>query len=210
MMKLENISCLKHDALWLAGSSPATRTNNINTNSGVMLYMIEYKKEPIIGFEEYQIDTNGIVYNKNGSVKKYSLNHGGYCIVNFYVNHKRTGFAIHTLVAKQFIPNQNDLPQVNHKDGNKQNNCVDNLEWCTAHENIMHSFNVLNRKPARMKEIVGIDKKTGLQKYHFDSLADAGRYFANGKNYTYYQYSICRVLRGARKTYKNCYWKYLK
>lgn len=175
-----------------------------------MLYMIEYKKEPIIGFEEYQVDTNGIIYNKNGSIKRYSLNHSGYCIVNFYVNHKRTGFAIHTLVAKQFIPNPNNSPQVNHKDGNKQNNCADNLEWCTAHENMRHSFDVLDRKPARMKKIVGIDKETGIQKYHFYSLADAGRYFANGKSYRNRQSSVWRALNGIRKTYKNCCWRYLE
>lgn len=172
--------------------------------------MIEYKKEPITGFEEYQVDTNGVVYNKNGSVKKYSLNHKGYCIVNFYVNHARFGFGIHTLVAKQFIPNPDNLPQVNHKDGNKENNCVNNLEWCTAKENMRHAFDVLCREPSGKKEIIGIDKYTNEVVYRFDSLANAGRYFSGNKNPIYYQNSIWRVIKGIRKTYKGCYWKYVE
>lgn len=172
--------------------------------------MIEYKKEPIIGFEEYQIDTNGVVYNKNGSVKKYSLNPRGYCIVNLYVDNVRTGFGIHTLVAKQFIPNPDNLPQVNHKDGNKENNRIDNLEWCTAKGNIRHAFDVLHREPSGKKEIIGIDKYTNDVVYRFDSLANAGRYFSGNKNFEYYQNSIWRVLSGKRKTYKGCYWKYVE
>lgn len=49
-------------------------------------------------------------------------------------------FRIHRLVAKAFIPNLNNLPQVNHKDGNKLNNCVDNLEWCTNEYNMKESW----------------------------------------------------------------------
>lgn len=167
-----------------------------------------YKKEPIIGFEEYQIDTNGVVYNKDGSVKKYSINTTGYCIVNFYVNHKRTGFGIHSLVAKQFIPNPENKPQVNHKDGNTENNSVDNLEWVTASENMRHSFDVLHREPSNKKAICGYDKDTKEKVYEFDSLANAARYFANGKNYVHYQNNIWRVLSGKRKSYKGCIWQY--
>lgn len=104
---------------------------------------MKYRCETIKNHSEYKIDTNGIVYNKNGTIKKYSLNNKGYCIINFYENGIRTGEAIHTLVAKQFIPNPQNKPTVNHKDGNKQKNSVENLEWSTYKEQMDHAINTL-------------------------------------------------------------------
>lgn len=166
---------------------------------------MEYKRERIIGYEEYEVDTNGNVYNKNGKLKKFSLNPKGYCIVNFMIDGKRIGFGIHTLVAKQFIPNPENKTQINHKDGNKQNNCVDNLEWVTPSENIRHSFDVLVRTPSGEKEIVGRDKNTGEIVYKFKSLAEAGRYFAKDKNYRNFQNYICRVLKKRKKIVQRLY-----
>ena len=70
-----------------------------------------------------------IVNNRNGYVYVYLCNDG-----------KDINMRVHRLVAEAFIPNPNNLPQVNHKDGNKINNRVDNLEWCTASENIRHAY----------------------------------------------------------------------
>jgi len=58
---------------------------------------------------------------------------------------KRKNKKIHILVANAFIPNPLSLPEVNHKDGNKTNNNVENLEWVTSSENKYHAYNVLNR-----------------------------------------------------------------
>ena len=60
----------------------------------------------------------------------------GYCFIALYKNNKETKFYIHRLVATAFIPNIDNKPQVNHKDGNKNNNVVSNLEWVTPSENL--------------------------------------------------------------------------
>jgi hypothetical protein len=62
-----------------------------------------------------------------------------------YINLNNNGlkqFRLHRLVAQIFIPNPHNLPEVNHIDGNKENNCVDNLEWCTRLENMQHSYKI--------------------------------------------------------------------
>lgn len=176
---------------------------------------MEYRKEPVKGYEEYQVDTNGIVYGKNGKPLKYSLNHKGYCIINFYINHKRTGFGIHTLVASQFISNNDPLKwQVNHIDGNKENNNVDNLEWVTPEENMRHSVDVLGNnigvKNGGAKAIKGINKKDGTEIY-FDAMSDGARYFVekNKIKFIYAKNSLWRALNGKRKSYKGYYWQYV-
>lgn len=57
-----------------------------------------------------------------------------------YKNGKEKLLRVHRLVAMAFLPNPNNLPQVNHKDGNKQNNSVDNLEWCEQSDNMKHAY----------------------------------------------------------------------
>jgi hypothetical protein len=58
---------------------------------------------------------------------------------------------VHRLVAEAFCPNPNGLPEVNHRDGDKQNSHPDNLEWVTGSDNIKHSFYILRRQPAQQK-----------------------------------------------------------
>lgn len=71
---------------------------------------------------------------------------GKYYSVTLCKNNKIVRKYIHRLVAETFISNSNNLLDVNHKDGNTYNNCVNNLEWCTRSENIKHSYQVLKRK----------------------------------------------------------------
>lgn len=93
-------------------------------------------KKNITGFEKYEIYDNGMVYSTQSNIfMKSVVNKGsGYAQVNFSNNGKVKGFQIHRLVAEHFIPNIYNKPQVNHIDGNKLNNSVENLEWVTDSE----------------------------------------------------------------------------
>ena len=63
-----------------------------------------------------------------------------YAVVSYMENGKQKHIYVHRLVAEAFLPNPNHFPQVNHIDGNTKNNCVLNLEWCTAQHNITHAY----------------------------------------------------------------------
>ncbi len=73
----------------------------------------------------------------------------GYKRVTLCDQGKTKRFLVHRLVAMVYLPNPDNLPQVNHKDGNKCNNSVENLEWVSAKDNNLHSINVLNRNTAK-------------------------------------------------------------
>lgn len=108
-----------------------------------------YKRRKIIieewkdikGYEnKYQISNLGRVkaldYRRTGKEQIISIkNNKGYSEVALWKDSKRKMFMVHRLVAQAFIPNPNNLPQVNHKDENKTNNIVENLEWCTQSYN---------------------------------------------------------------------------
>lgn len=81
---------------------------------------------------EYFADEKGNIYSKRKKIMKPYQDKKGYLRLDFKVNKKRIrNKLVHRLIALTFIPNPNNLPQVNHKDENKQNNEIGNLEWCT-------------------------------------------------------------------------------
>ena len=77
----------------------------------------------------------GRSYRKEKILKTY-LDKNGYVKVILCKNNRTRFLSIHRLLAEAFIPNPNDYPQINHKDENKQNNSLNNLEWCTCKYNI--------------------------------------------------------------------------
>lgn len=95
----------------------------------------------IKGYEHYSVSSIGRVINNAGKILKPQLTRKKYhkLMLWYYPNKLKKGFFIHRLVAIAFIDNPKNLPQVNHKDCNKLNNHIDNLEWCTNHENHTHA-----------------------------------------------------------------------
>ena len=89
----------------------------------------------IEGYDNYSVSSEGRVRNdKTGYILKPLLDTGGYCQVKLCPNNRRV--SLHRLVANAFIPNPDNLPQVNHRNEDKTDNRVDNLEWCTPSYNI--------------------------------------------------------------------------
>lgn len=130
--------------------------------------MIEIWKE-IKDYPNYQISNLGRVktlkfysnvhkkYYDRELILKEKTNRFGYKFVGLSNQNGRKNKAIHKLVAEAFIENKNNYKEVNHIDGNKSNNCVDNLEWCTRRENVLHSYKLGLKKP--IKEYMRLKKE---------------------------------------------------
>lgn len=106
----------------------------------------------IEGYDNYSVSDDGKIRNdKSGNVKATSHESKGrvYRQVSLYSNGTGRTFTVHKLVAKAFIPNPNNRKEINHKDGNPENNNVNNLEWCTHKENIDHAWRTGLCKPIK-------------------------------------------------------------
>lgn len=92
---------------------------------------------------DYAVSKNGLVaslkFKKPRLMRTYP-NHDGYLCVSLMIRGEKVSRRVHRLVAESFIPNPEDCDQVNHKDGAKQNNSRDNLEWCRCAENVKHAY----------------------------------------------------------------------
>lgn len=86
-------------------------------------------------YPNYSVNSLGEVFNNKTSRKLKPIVNKGYCGVYLYNENGRKFFLVHRLVAKAFIPNDSNFPEVNHKDENPLNNRVENLEWCTSKYN---------------------------------------------------------------------------
>ena len=88
----------------------------------------------------YQIFADGTIISRSGKPLIGGIDKKGYKRVCISDNGSQFTLKVHRVIAEKFIPNPENKPQVNHKDGNKLNNCVDNLEWVTNSENQLHAW----------------------------------------------------------------------
>jgi hypothetical protein len=94
---------------------------------------------------QYEVSSDGQVRNiRTGHVKSLRLDRYGYSRVTLYPSGKT--YTVHRLVSETFLENSEDLPQINHKNGNKTDNNVENLEWCNASHNAKHRDTELRSK----------------------------------------------------------------
>ena len=94
-------------------------------------------------------------------------NSNGYMQVRFSIHGQKSKPLAHRLIATTFLPNPDGLPQVNHKDGDKANNCAENLEWCTASDNAKHRVHVLGKQTGRAKRpVICVDTGTIYESSH--------------------------------------------
>ena len=141
----------------------------------------------------YQVSNYGLI-RKIGRCKKPKFmtpkpNQKGYLRVCFSIGGKKRYYRVHRLVAQAFIPNPDNKPQINHKDGNKLNNNVSNLEWVTNQENCEHAQrNGLTNHRERPVVLI----KNGKIIKRFDSIRDAARQTNIGCQNIYYQLTNCK------------------
>lgn len=181
-------------------------------------------KKPIEGYEgKYEITSTGRVFSLTRKNSKGELRTGkelspdtsshGYPRVRLFNGNCPIRVSVHRLVASAFIPNPKNLPMVNHIDGNKDNNSVNNLEWCTASENIQHSWDNNLSKANKSNEgkfgaqshnhrgILQYDMNDNFIK-EYPSMVDASR--ATGAS----QSKLSAVCRGKRNSTAGYKWKY--
>lgn len=178
---------------------PALSSLNNNAGRG-WSYMKEIWKD-IEGYEGlYQVSNFGRVRNGIGRLLKPKSNNQ-YNRISLYKNGRVKDTQIHRVVAETFIPNNDKKKnQVNHIDGNKKNNFVNNLEWVTRSENAKHSVYVLKKNPGNWsrKKVQCIE--TGEV---FKSQIDAA------KEYRTSQGAIGNAARGNRPRAGGCHWRFV-
>lgn len=168
----------------------------------------------------YAVDIEGNVYslrNNGGTLRKVPLKmrqrlcKEGYMTVVFWLEGKTHLKLVHRLIAQAFIPNAQNKPEVNHKNGVKTQNCISNLEWVTRSENAIHAFDLglrsggthllgkINEECSNSKPIRQLSKERCLIR-EWPSIAEAAR---NG----FSQGNISSVIAGNRKSHKGFLWE---
>ena len=154
----------------------------------------------------YIVHLDGRVYsNKSRKYLKPGMMTSGYRYVNLRINGKSVSHSIHRLVAQKFLDNPENKPQVNHKDGNKLNNHVSNLEWVTVSENSKHAYNNgLTPPPPTREGQFGYDHNRSIEVHEYNS--ETGKYIRSfgsmseaSRHYGYHVSTISVAIRNGNK-----------
>jgi hypothetical protein len=163
----------------------------------------------IINYPNYSITEDGKVFSNNTKAFMIPFNNGGYLRVGLSKDNKHRKFLVHRLVAEAFLLKIDDKKIVNHKDGDKTNNHVSNLEWCTYGENLRHAYNtglytdikragVYGKRTIKYaqkaNEKIVLNTQTGI---FYDSIKEAAELLG------YKYHNLSQYLRGINKNKTN-------
>ena len=165
----------------------------------------------ILSHPKYTVTSDGRVINSKGEEKIPHIDKYGYLKTDLYKDGKRSTKRISRLVAEAFIPNPANKPEVNHKDGNKLNNNVDNLEWATKSENMLHAYRTGLAKPHPSYGMLGHKNPNAGSKgkpvrivetgEEFDSIINCARAIDGNDR------AICDCLTGRQQTHRGLHFE---
>jgi hypothetical protein len=166
--------------------------------------MEQFKK--ITGYESYTIYKDGRIYSElSKRFIKGSYDFYGYKNIKLYKNEIPKAFKIHQLIAIAFIPNPDNKPNINHINGIKDDNRIENLEWCTQKENIQHAWNTGLNKTSN--KVIKNIKEQGRKRYKLLIDIGTGIFYESAVEASmYYNYShehITNMIRGVRTNKTN-------
>lgn len=146
--------------------------------------------------KKHSFTRKGVNYVIDDHIMNQSLNNSGYLCCTFTVNNKNYYSTVHKLVAENFIPNPNNLSDVDHIDNNKQNNNVNNLQWLSHKDNLYKTWE--NNKSLLSLNVGGgtkIKVKNIEDNKEFDSINEAQRYYNKSRSGIRYWLKIGKLVR---------------
>lgn len=146
--------------------------------------------------------SNGRKHFLKGQILKPVKNQDGYLFLWLFKDSKRKTFKVHRIIMNTFVPNPSNLPQINHKDEDKTNNCVENLEWCDSKYNINYGTRIQRVTEKCSKAVLQIDKEKDVIISEYPSTQEAAR------KLKICQSNISACCKGKRETAGGFKWSY--